>query len=90
MNRKPFNLQAALKGAKVITKSGDKVTSIQRVDWNIDYPILGLIVGDYNSVWCNFTEDGKDEWSGVNDRMRIAAGQGSDLVSASGAVTTTS
>lgn len=51
---KPFNLEAALAGEAVITRSGFPVTGLHLFDITTDYPLYGIVEGRITS----FTKDG--------------------------------
>jgi len=53
--RKPFDIDAALAGEPVFTRSGDPVTEIHLFDCVCDFPLFGVL----NGTVCSFTKDGK-------------------------------
>ena len=53
---KPFNLEKALAGEKVVTRTGKKVTSLHLLDEPIDYPLVGRVEGELSIK--TFTADG--------------------------------
>ena len=42
---KPFNLEAALRGEKVITRDGREVTQLKLFECDSDYPLAGVVIG---------------------------------------------
>ena len=57
---KPFELQKALEGEKVITREGKKVTQITLFDVNNQFLLAAVVEGEL----CKFLEDGKINSSG--------------------------
>ena len=54
MKTKPFNLEEALAGAKVVTRSGEEVSQLTLFkDVKNDYPLLGVIGKDLESFRIN-------------------------------------
>ena len=42
---KPFNLEAALRGEKVVTRDGREVTQLKLFECDSDYPLAGVVIG---------------------------------------------
>jgi hypothetical protein len=45
MKTKPFNLEEALKGAKVVTRDGREVKELSKFESFEDYPLVGVLGG---------------------------------------------
>ena len=58
---RPFELQKALEGEKVITREGKNVTQLTLFDVNNQFLLAAVIDGEL----CKFLEDGKINSSGV-------------------------
>ena len=64
MKTKPFNLEEALAGAKVVTRSGKEVGQLTVFNCNNDFPIYAVI----DSQIENFSLSGNYYKSGIHDK----------------------
>ena len=46
---KPFNLEAALRGEKVVTRDGREVTQLVKFDGEYDHPLAAMVEGSIES-----------------------------------------
>lgn len=66
---KPFDLEAALAGAKVITKDGREVKQLTKFDTDISRCLVGVV----DKLLLSWFEDGRYERNGSNSDLFMAS-----------------
>ena len=66
---KPFNLKSALKGDRVITRSGKEVIDFHLFNCKTDYPLCGVISFDNNIT--SWDKNGKHFLKDSNDLFMV-------------------
>jgi hypothetical protein len=61
---KPFNLEKALSGAKVVTRNGKEVTQLTKFDVDSNYPLTGIIDNKRETFQLNgmFGDNKESNW----------------------------